>query len=259
MRDQESDVTAYSFVFQLMCSLLVGLFAVFYGSAMPPIDRLPLNFALMTVLYAMGTLLLFKAYKTTEASRVTILMSSSALWVVIAALIFLGESFSVSKAIGAALILLGVIVVSFHKNIFTSINRGDLYALAAAICYGLAFANDALILREADALSYTSLAFLLPGLLILAVRPKLLRNLRSLLKPSVLFKMSIFAIFYSASAITVYLAYQQGGDAAQLGFISQSVAILTVILAVIFLGEREHLAKKSFAAILATIGVLLLK
>ncbi|OGY62103.1 MAG: hypothetical protein A3G58_00810 [Candidatus Colwellbacteria bacterium RIFCSPLOWO2_12_FULL_46_17] len=259
MKDEKSDVMAYSFVFQILCALLVGLFAFAYDFVAPPIREFPLNFALTGVLYAAGTILLFKAYKTTEASRVTILTSSSALWVIITAIIFLGESFTLLKAVGVTLTLVGVILVSIKPKTGTLFSRGDLYALAGAAVYGVAFTNDAFILQSANALSYTSLAFFLPGLLILLIRPSLVKNLKLFLRPSVLLKMTTFSIFYSISAVTVYLAYQKGGDAAQLGSISQSVVVLTVLLAAIFLGERENLIKKSVAAMLATIGVLLLR
>ena len=258
MKDETSDTFTYSFVFQIMSALIVGIFAFAYGFVMPPIGEFPINFALTTALYAGATLFLFKAYSDGEASRITILGSSSTLWVIVGAMLFLGESFDLTKTVGVALILLGVILVSLKRESL-AFSRGDVFALGSATCYGLAFVNDAFILREANALSYTSIAFLLPGLLMLAVKPRLVRNLKQFLKPRVLAKMSVFSLFYSVAAITVYMAYQKGGGAAQLGSISQSVVILTVILAAIFLGERENLAKKSIAAILTTIGVILLR
>jgi len=258
LRDDDSDVITYSFVFQMLCAVLVGGFAFVYGFVPPPIAQIPFNFILTAIFYGVGTLLLFQAYKVSEVSRVTILGSSSALWVIAAALIFLGESFSISKVIGVALILAGVVVVTLKKEAF-GFGKGDLYALGSAMCYGLGFANDAFILRMSNALSYTPIAFLLPGLLILALKPKLVKNLKQFLKARVLTKMSAFAVFYSVSAVAVYLAYQNGGDAAQLGPISQLSVILTIVLATIFLGERKSMVKKGIAAILATIGVILLR
>ncbi|MDD5710770.1 MAG: DMT family transporter [Candidatus Colwellbacteria bacterium] len=258
MKDDKSDAVAYSLVFQLMCAFLVGLFAFSHGFVALPVFELPLNFLLTMVLYGTGTLLLFRAVQTTEASKATILASSSTLWAVIVALILLGESFSVLKIIGVGLILGGIILISLKKEVF-SLSRGDLYVLCSALCYGIAFANDTFILRQSDVLSYTALAFLLPGLFILAIQPKALRKLGSFSNLGVLLRMAIMSIFYSASAVTVYLAYQKGGAASQLAPIGQSVVILTVLLAAIFLGERENLGKKFVAAIMTTIGVLLLK
>jgi len=258
MKDEASNVVAYSLVFQLMSASLIGLFAFTQGFIMPPIQELWLNFGLMTILYASGTILLFKALQTTEASKAAILRSSSALWTIVVALVFLGESFNLVKVIGIGLILGGIILVSLRKEAIR-FKKGDLYLLGSAFCIGVAFANDTFILRQSDALSYASLAFLLPGLLILAMKPKAIKDIKLFLKPHVLLRMAILVIFYSTSAITVYLAYQQGGAASQLAAIAQSAVILTVILAAIFLRERSHLSRKFIAAAIATIGVLLIR
>lgn len=138
-------------------------------------------------------------------------------------------------------------------------NKGTLYALSSAFFYGVAFANDAFILRQSDALFFATLAFLLPGLLILAIKPRAITERKTLLRVSVLSKMALLGLFYSISAITIYLAYQAGGDASQLAPISQFVVILTVLLAMIFLNERGLLARKFAGATMATIGILLLR
>jgi len=258
MKDEASNAVAYSLVFQLTCALLVGLFALTQGFVLPPIQKLSLNFTLTTILYAAGSLLLFRALQTTEASKTTVLKSSSTLWTIVVALIFLGESLDILKIAGIGLILGSIVLVSLKKDIF-SFNRGDLYILGTALCYGIAFANDAFILRQSDALSYTAIAFFLPGLLILAIKPRTVKDMGAFLKPWVQLRMLALTTLYSTSAITVYLAYQRGGTASQLASISQSVVILTVLLAAIFLGEREHLGRKFIAAALTTLGVLLLR
>lgn len=258
MKDEKSNVVAYSLVFQLICAILIGLFAFARGFVMPPVQELWFNFALITVLYAVGTLLLFKALQRVEASKTAIITSSRALWTIIVALIFLGESFNLIKIMGVILVLGSVVLVSFKRET-TQFNRGILYALGSAFCYGVAFANDAFILRQSDVLSYTTLAFLFPGLFILAIKPRILTEMKTLLSASVLSKMALLGLFYSTSAITIYLAYQWGGTASQLAPINQSVVILTVILATIFLNERGQLARKLAGATMAAIGVLLLR
>lgn len=258
MRDEASNVVAYSLVFQLMSALLIGLFALTRGFIMPPLQELWLNFGLMTILYAAGTMFLFKALQTTEASKATVLRSSSALWTILVALLFLGESFNPVKIVGIGLLLGSIVLISLKKELI-KFNKGDLYVLGSAFCFGVAFANDTFILRQADALSYTAIAFLLPGLLILGMRPKAIKETRLFLRPRVLLRMVVLVFFYSTSAITIYLAYQQGGAASQLAAIAQSAVILTVILAAIFLRERSHLPRKFIAAIMATAGVLLIR
>ena len=257
MRNEKSNVVAYSLVFQLTCVALIGLFAFTRGFVMPPIQEMWFNFVLITVLYAAGTLFLFRALQDVEASEVTVITSSRALWTIAVALIFLGESFDLTKTIGVALVLGSIALVSFKRET-ARFNKSIFYALGSAFCYGVGFANDTFILRQSDALSYAALAFLLPGLFILAIKPKVLVEMKSLLTTSILLKMVLLGLFYSTSAITIYFAYQQGGTASQLAPINQSVVILTVLLAAIFLGERSQLLRKFAGAIIATAGVLLL-
>jgi drug/metabolite transporter (DMT)-like permease len=258
MRDEKSNVVAYSLMFQLICAILIGLFAFARGFVMPSIEELWFNFVLITVLYAVGTLFLFKALQNIEASESVIITSSRALWTIAVALIFLGESFDLVKTIGVILILGSIVLVSLKREVIR-FNKGILYALSSAFCYGVAFANDTFILRQSDALSYATLAFLFPGLFTLAIKPRILTEMKTLLNKPVLSRMVLLGLFYSTSAVTIYLAYQRGGTASQLAPISQSVVILTFLLAAIFLSERSQLLRKFAGAITATIGVLLLR
>jgi len=225
---------------------------------MPPIRELWFNFVLITVLYAAGTLFLFKALQSVEASKTAIITSSGALWTIVVALIFLGESFDLVKILGVILVLGSVVFVSLKREVMR-FNKGILYALGSAFCCGVAFANDTFILRQSDVFSYTTLAFLFPGLFILVIQPRILTEMKALLSTPVLLKMALLGLFFSSSTIAIYLAYQEGGTASQLAPISQSVVILTVLLATIFLNERGQLIRKFVGAIIVTIGVLLLR
>ncbi len=258
MKDEKSNVVAYSVAFQLICAVLIGLFALGRGFIMPPIQELWFNFVLTTVLYAAGTLFLFRALQNIEASEAAVIISSRALWTIVVALIFLGESLDLTKTIGVILVLGSIALVSLKRKTIR-FNKGILYVLGAAFCYGVAFANDTFILRQSEVFSYTTLAFLFPGLLTLAIKPRILPEIKKLLNIPALFKMVLLCLLYSTAVITIYLAYQQGGTASQLAPISQSVVILTVLLATIFLNERSQLARKFAAAIMVIIGVLLLR
>ena len=67
------------------------------------------------------------------------------------------------------------------------------------------------------------------------------------------------ALIYTVAVITVYAAYQIGRNAAQIASITPTYSILIVILAAIFLNERDRLPRKLSAATLAIIGIFLLK
>ncbi len=257
MKDEQSDAHAYSIAFQILGAVVVAVFSVFRGFEMPPITQYPINYFLLAVLYGLGTLFLFKALKSLEASELTIITSVRSVVTIVSAVFLLGEVFDFNKTIGTTLILLSAYLVS-KESIGVKFNKGVLYALGMALFYGLGITNDAFLLKQAEVFSYLVIGFLFPGLFLIAVKPTALLRLNQFLKPRVFLKMLLLVIVYAAAAACFYLALEQGANASQATPILQATVITTVILAAIFLKERDHLFKKFICAVLVTIGILLL-
>lgn len=68
-----------------------------------------------------------------------------------------------------------------------------------------------------------------------------------------------YTFFYACQAVTYYLAIELGANVSQISPILRSEVILTMILAVVFLNERDNLLRKTAAAILAISGVILIR
>ncbi|OGE78047.1 hypothetical protein A3J19_01040, partial [Candidatus Daviesbacteria bacterium RIFCSPLOWO2_02_FULL_41_8] len=257
LKEKSSDAIAYTIVFNFVCALLISLVSLKNGFILPDIKHYYLNFGLMAVLYTASQVLIFKASRTIGASDLIIFSSTRVLWVIGAALLFLGEAFNTPKIIGTILILISVVYVSAKKK-GIKLNKGHIYALLAAFCIGIGFVNDSYILRNADTISYAALAFIFPAVLTLIVFPSSTLKLKYYLNLGILTKILLLGVFYSIGLVASYLSYKAGGNASQIVPIGQSVVIITVILAALFLGERENVSKKIIAAILVSIGVLLL-
>jgi len=257
MKDEEGDPVSYSIVFELLGALLAGAFAFFKGFEMLPIKAYPFNFLLEAILYAFASLFTFKALKTIEASQAVIIAGFSSVITIIFSAIFLKETLTFQRLVGTLLIITSILLVTKLKNF--SVNRGTLYALGAAACFGLAIVNDTYLLRFSDAVSYTSIAFLLPGILLLFLYPRSVKKFNSFLKPKIAKNMILLSLFWAVSAIAFYLAIEKGALASQISPISQSRVILTVLLAVIFLKERDNLPAKIVAALMTMMGVMMIK
>jgi len=257
LKDEKSDAFAYSFVFQILCSILIGIVAAINGFSMPPLQGIWINILIMSFFYAAGTYFLFKAFQKSPASEVVIVFSTRAIWTILTASIFLGETLNPEKIMGALLIFAGVFLVSLNGAVKKGAGAGIVYALAAAFFWGTAFTNDGYVLRYADMLSYSVIAFFFPAVALLAMRPKLLFELKPIFNFSFLRKMTVLCVFYSIATVADYHAITIGADVSQLGPILQSAIVLTVILAAIFLGERDNLIKKILAALIATVGVVM--
>jgi len=258
LKAKDSNAVTYAILFNFVCAAIVTVVAVINGFVLLDIKKYALNLILMAILYAAAQILIFKASKLIEASEVIILSATRVLWTIAGAILLLGESLNLQKAVGIFIIIFSVIFVSYKKK-HLKISRGHWYAILAGFCLGIGFVNDAYILQHSDAMSYGAIVFILPLILTLLVYSSSLPKLKKEITLRLLFKNLLLGVVYSIGLIASFLAYQHGGNASQIVPMGQSVVVITVILAAIFLGERDSLLKKFVAAGLVTIGVLLIK
>jgi drug/metabolite transporter (DMT)-like permease len=258
VKNEDSDPIASSIVFQVVTGVVIGVFAFTQGFKSFDIKPILFNLIAMAFLYGIGNAFLFQAFKYSEASKVSVLFASRALWSIIAAIFFLSEVFNATQAFGTLLIISSIVIISGSSLKF-KFDRGEISALLAAISFGLAFVNDAFIVRNLDVPTYLTLAFIIPGLLVGLLFPKSLKNIPQFLKPAKLARLILLGIIYGISAITIFLAYQKGNNAAQIAPLQQTTTILTVILAIIFLRESSNILKKIAAAVISAIGIILLR
>lgn len=258
LKDDRSDALGSAIIFQILGAFIIGVVALLHGFIFPSIQLYSLNLLLNAILWGIATLTLFKAYQYIEASEVTIITTIEAIVVIITAHFFLHESFTLANVIGTVLIILAVSYIS-HVSSTIKFSKGVLFAVGSSFFAGLGVVNDTFMLRHSDPLSYLAIGFLLPGLFLFVVHPKIIIKMKPLFQPSLLKKNIIFTSAYSFAAIAFSLSLVTGGEASQVGTIAQSNVVMTVILATVILNERDHLLKKLICAILVTIGVLLMR
>lgn len=257
LKDEDSDPVAYSIVFQFLVAILIGVYTFFVGFHMPNLSIFWPNIILMTVLYAIGNVFCFKSVQLIEASEFTVLYTTRSLWSIFVAALFLGEHFLPIQFIGTFLIFFSVILVNFKEKKFV-FNKGLLFAILGAAAIGIAFINDAYIVRNADIGSYETIAFFLPAFLLLLLYPKSVKHVKKFFHFSTFLKMLTFSFLYAIGAFTLYGAYRVSYSASMLSAISQLITIVTVLLAIIFLKETSEMLKKIVAAIIAFAGVVLI-
>jgi len=258
MREKDTDPYATTVIFQFATAILTGIFAFGSGFVMPPIHQYFWNFLLGGVLWGLMSYTGFLAYQSLGSSEIAILSSFGTVVTIVSAIVFLGESFNTQKIIGTALILGAVILVSRGKNAL-SFNRGMFFAILSTVLAGFAITNDAFILKTYNAVSYTAVMLFLPGVLLLLFRPSVVKSFARLKNAKYSKNMLLLTIFYSAQAVAYYTALHVGADASQAAPISKVSIILTVLLALIFLKEKENLSLKLIGTVLVTAGVLLIR
>lgn len=254
MKKDDSDPITSTILFQYLLALYSFAFALFIGFHPASLSLWPF-FLLSGSLYAVGSLAFFRSIKLIEVSEMTVLAGFGVLFTILASFIFIHDRLTSQQLIGAILILCAVMLINYNKKTF-KLNSGTWLALLGSASFGIAIVIDSYIIKQYDAVSYLPLSTMITAC-ILSLRyiqkmPSVIRSVKRI-DPNLL----TYSLIYTISAITYFLALQYGALVSQMSAISRASIILTVIFAAIFLKEKKHVWKKIVAAILTTVGVLL--
>jgi drug/metabolite transporter (DMT)-like permease len=258
LKNTKHDPVTISIIFQLLTACCIGIYAFITGFSIPNLLPLWPNIVYLTVLYALFNVTMFKALALIEASEFTVLFVTRGLWVIVWSVLLLGEKFSLQQIIGTVLVVCAVVICTLQKSSI-KLTKGSWFALASAFIFGIAFVNDAFVVKHfVSAPTYSFIDWLLPGLALCIAYPKAVKQIPALLTPSMFVKLFVLSALYAIFGITILLAYKAGSAASQIGAISQISTILIVMLAVVFLRERTGLLKKLIAALVGFIGIVLI-
>lgn len=258
LRDDKSDPVAFSILFQLLTGLLVAICGFGLGDMSLKNFTLVLpNLILMVLLYGFGNVFLFWALKKIDASKFTIIFSGRAIFTIIASTLIIQETLSQRQIIGVVLIITSIIIVSYLKTKFR-FDKAELAATVAALFFGFATTNDRIALSSMSLYPYVSLAFVAPALFILMLNPSNIYKIKSLAQSRIFTKIFFLCIVYALSAITFFIALQKGTNSSQVATVNLTSVIITVLMAILILKEKENMKRKLFAAVLSFFGLLLI-
>lgn len=257
---KNSDAKTTAVVFQLLTGAMVGLVGFLLGANFQlDLAGLWAPFLLVLVLYAVGNLLIFKSLENTEASLFSIIFSTRAAVTALVAYLFLGEVLSSRNLWGLLFVLGGVLIVNL-KNTKKKSSSDIVIPLTIALIFGINNTVERALLQQLDLYGYVTIAFIIPALLLLFTYPSisvLKQKLTPYSQPKMIKNNLLMSALYAGSAVTFFTALQTAETASQVTTINISSVVLTVILAAIFLKERDHLNKKLVAAVLTLIGLYL--
>jgi len=256
MRSESSDPLLSTIFFQFFLGVIVMNFAFAQGFVWPDWSVAWPFFLLSTVLYAFGTLLFFKSIKLIEASEMIVFGGAGAVITMFCAYFFLGERLDNLQYFGAALVVLAILLIAGRggKIVFS---RGELMALLGTSFFATAVISDTWVIRTYDAISFAGLMSIFPALVLSLVYPrKLLQLPKAIL--TIDKNLVIYTLLYAIGVVTFYAALGTGAMISQVSVVARSNIILTVLLAALFIGERNNFMLKAIAALLCTVGVVLI-
>lgn len=259
LRQNESRPVAYAMFFQFLTGIVLGVVGFLFADMSLPSNFSDLfwNLILMVILYGFSNIFIFRSLKQIEASKFSIIFATRAFFTVLASSLLLKEFLTGPQFLGTLLIFSGVVLVN-SKSSKLSFDKGSLLALLAALAFGSANTNDRFLLGSFNIYPYITIGFIAPSLLMAAVYPKELKHIKIFLDKKILKKMLILSVLYAFNAVAFFAALQKSDNSSQVASVNLTSVIATVVLAAIFLKERDNLPKKVIGAILSFVGLLLL-
>ncbi len=258
MKDSKSDPHAQAFMFTCLVGIFGYMIAIYNGGIKSYISTAQLpSFLLIAALITIGSVYAFKGYKSIDASEHTILLTSSKLWSLIGAVLLLGEVITTHKFGGALLIIVGVIIAEWRKHKF-QLNIGAGYVLLAALSYAGGEVLSFLTLRNFDSTAFLIYGSILSAIMLAVTNPSLFTHLPFYTKPRNLANIIVVSVNDTLATLFLFNAYQLGRNALQIGPIMATQTIVTVLLAYLFLREKDHMPQKIVGALLAVGGTVLL-
>lgn len=214
------------------------------------------------LLYTLAPSFYWRALKNLPASEVAILFNISSLYILIFGLILGTETFSLQRVTGGIFIFTATSLAGLytqHKSKF-KINKYFFMMMIATLLYAFGAITDNFIITKKyfSPLFFQILNFGIPSVLILLINKNSMQYVSKIYQPKIYKYMMLNSLFFFGSFWLIYKAYEAGGVASEVGFTLSTETILVVILAAIFLKERDHLKIKMFAAGLVCFGLYLL-
>ena len=257
LHKHKTDPFAYAIVFQAIVGALLLIPAFVHDFSLAGLERYLLPAIISVICFGIGYIFYAKTLQRVEASSFSVLFATQAIWTMALGMLLLHESMTWVQVVGTVLIFASV--ASSAKNLRKLLaDRGVLYGLITGLLFGIAVYFWSYVGRYVDGLSWAAISFIATSLVVLLARPHAVISLRTLLRPAVFSKLWLLGIFYGLGSLTMLFAYQLGSFAI-VSPLRQTSIIVTVLLALTFLPtERTSIGKKLLAALVCTIGVVLI-
>ncbi len=99
---------------------------------------------------------------------------------------------------------------------------------------------------------------LLPVFALLLLQPKAIKKISYYFHKGRSIKILLLSLCDMFGMLSLYLAYQAGGSASVMGPLRATSLIITTILAIVILKERNNIKNKLIGSVIAVAGVILL-
>jgi transporter family protein len=252
LKDGE-DATAYGWYVEVLRVIVFGVFSIFSWKLIIT----PYSFLILLLLglsEAMSIYFYMKMHAHSHLSISSILSRTRLIWVPLLGFLMIHETLKFSDYMGILIIFVGVSATIAPKKLF--IDKGALYANLAAffIALNIIFVKMALPYGSTAVLN---MLFSLPAVILLPIFMKsAIKRVKAVVKKNFLLKTS--AIGLNLFQTYLFFIALEIGDASKINAVYQGMLIISVLVGIIFLKERENIARKIIGSIITIIGVIII-
>lgn len=259
LKDKESDPVAFASYYQFLLALFI-LPLVVIGGVNFPLNPIVWFWTGVSVSFLTAAgFMLFRAIKVTEISQVIIFNSTRPIWIFVGGIILFKEQLTLLKFLGIFLIT-GALLLIYWKRDGIKFGYPHLLALGQAAAVSVAALCDRYLINFYSPPLYQFITTFSPAVLMLFLKPSAIPKLKSFIKLNRRHLLILLAaLFFTGASLLILYAYKSGGEVSRVYPIYQTSALLTVLLGIILLGEKENWRRKLIGIIIAISGVLLIK
>jgi drug/metabolite transporter (DMT)-like permease len=257
LRREETDPITFIVVSQGLTGAILVPFTLIHGFQLPDLGKYGLLIIAMFALYSVGHYLYAHTLKRVEASVFSTLLNTSTIWVISMGYLVLHEALHLSDVVGAVIIMMSVFMLIERKKHKLHLEKSILMGLLVGLIFGIASSMWVYIGKHSDLLTWTMMSFFGTPLIFLIAKPGIVQKAKHFFSGRLLPRMLILAVVWAVDNLASLAAYQHG-KVSMIAPLLQTSAILSVLVAIIFLGERSRLRWKIAASVVCFIGVVLI-
>jgi drug/metabolite transporter (DMT)-like permease len=248
-------ITSTAMIYGLILSPILG------GISFHGLSHYWLTITIMIVGASLGGITFLTGQKHVDASTAQIAFSSILLWGTVLSIIFLHSHFSLMQAAGIALLLVAIITVQYRKG-KRHLDPGIIWLFVSAALFASFQVTSADLSKHISTGTYLLLAYGGPSLVVGLMYARSLRRDLSLLAKN--FSYSLQTVLITAATsfgyyVFFYPAYHAAPDPGVVVVLITSQVVLSVLLGIVLLQERENVPRKLAAGALAFIAGVLIK
>ena len=261
-RDVKVSPQTQSFLLTLGSGLLAIIICPFFGGInLNSVQQNLLPIIIIIVSSVFGNIIFFKGQKLLDTGTTQVAFSSILIWGALLSIIFLKSKFSLLQIVGILLMMVSIIIIQNRKK-GANINLSVLYIICSSLLFSIFQVTSASVSSLINTGTYLVFSYIGTALVTFLIYFKTIKS--DFKKITFQIKNTFLKTFFASGTsllyfIFSYFAYRYAPDRGVVIILLTSQVVLSVILGILFLKERENTAKKLFAGVLAFIAGILIR